>query len=118
MNVCHETIYDAIYAQAKDALRFDLKQALRKGRARSRPRGGGQERIGTLVERSDRSAILLNLPDGHGADQVQDAICQDAGPAQTPGQHPGPGPSGRDGPARQDRPGLDMRGYFSDPYNP
>ena len=30
--------------------------------------------IGTLVERTTRFAILLHLPDGHGAEQVQDAI--------------------------------------------
>jgi len=30
--------------------------------------------IGTLVERSTRFVMLLHLPDGHGADAVQDAI--------------------------------------------
>ncbi len=114
MNACHETIYQAIYIQAKGQLRLDLKQALRKGRARRRPRTAGQERrarfrepmvmiserpaqvedravpghwegdlimgagnksaIGTLVERSTRFTILLHLPHGHDAGQVQDAI--------------------------------------------
>jgi IS30 family transposase len=31
--------------------------------------------IGTLVERTTRYTILLHLPNGHGADQVQAAIC-------------------------------------------
>lgn len=30
--------------------------------------------IGTPVERKTCFAILLHLPDGHGADKVQDAI--------------------------------------------
>ncbi|WP_220269977.1 IS30 family transposase, partial [Slackia isoflavoniconvertens] len=30
--------------------------------------------IGTLVERATRFTMLLHLPDGHGAEQVQDAI--------------------------------------------
>jgi IS30 family transposase len=34
----------------------------------------GKSAIGTLVERTTRFVILLHLPDGHGAEQVRDAI--------------------------------------------
>lgn len=36
---------------------------------------GNQSAIGTLVERASGFLILLHLPDGHGAAQVQDAMC-------------------------------------------
>jgi transposase, IS30 family len=35
---------------------------------------GGRSAIGTLVERSTRFVMLLHLPDGHGADQVNAAM--------------------------------------------
>ena len=114
MNVCAETIYQAIYVQAKGQLRKDVASRLRTGRAQRAARGSGQERrprfrdpmvmvserpaeaedravpghwegdlilgagnasaVGTLVERATRFTLLLHLPDGHGADAVQDAI--------------------------------------------
>jgi len=37
---------------------------------------GNKPAIGTLVERSTRFVMLLHLPDGHGADQVAEAMTQ------------------------------------------
>ena len=37
---------------------------------------GNRSAIGTLVERATRYVILLHLPDGHGADAVQDAMIE------------------------------------------
>jgi transposase, IS30 family len=110
MWVSHETIYQALYVQGRGALRRDLHQRLRTGRAVRKPRRKtGQQRgkipgmvniaerppevddravpghwegdlitgaqnksaIGTLVERMTGFVMLLHLPDGHGADQVQ-----------------------------------------------
>lgn len=44
MNACHETIYQAIHAQGKGELRFQLKHAMRRGRVARRHRGDGQSR--------------------------------------------------------------------------
>ena len=44
MNACHETIYQAIYIQAKGQLRLDLKHALRTGRTRRKPHRKDQAR--------------------------------------------------------------------------
>jgi transposase, IS30 family len=118
MWVSHETIYKALYVQGCGALRRDLHQRLRTGRAIRKPRrkkGDRQERgripgmvniserppeaddravpghwegdlimgstasnsaIGTLVERASRFVMLLHLPNGHGADAVQEAMTQ------------------------------------------
>jgi IS30 family transposase len=44
MNACPETIYQAIYVQARGELRLDLKQALRSGRTRRKAHHRSQER--------------------------------------------------------------------------
>lgn len=46
--VSHETIYTAIYAMPRGALRRELTVLLRQGRARQRPRSRGEDRRGQL----------------------------------------------------------------------
>lgn len=41
MHACVETIYQAIYLQAKGELKTELKRAMRQGRTRRKPRGDG-----------------------------------------------------------------------------
>lgn len=112
--VSHETIYKALYVQGRGALRRDLHQRLRTGRALRKPHRRADQRrgripdmvhisqrpaeaadravpghwegdlimgstasnsaIGTLVERASRFVMLLHLPNGHGADAVQQAM--------------------------------------------
>jgi IS30 family transposase len=59
MRVSHETIYQALYLQARGELRTELKLALRQGRAVRRPRGSTrvkQARIAGMVNVSERPA--------------------------------------------------------------
>lgn len=158
MHASVETIYQAIYLQARGALKDELKRAMRQGRARRRPRvatgrrprfrdpmvmiserpaevedraipghwegdlitgSANRSAIGTLVERTTRFTILLHLPDGHDAGQVQQAIVRkmqdlprllrnsltwDQGPELALHKQIG---------AR-----LDMQVYFCDPHSP
>ncbi|WP_029891516.1 IS30 family transposase [Polycyclovorans algicola] len=46
--VSHETIYSAIYAMPRGALRRELTMLLRQGRARRRPRSRGEDRRGRM----------------------------------------------------------------------
>jgi IS30 family transposase len=59
MRVSHETIYQALYLQARGQLRTELKVALRTGRAVRRPRGSTrpkQARIADMVNIVERPA--------------------------------------------------------------
>lgn len=59
MHVSHETIYQALFLQARGELRTQLKLALRTGRARRVPRGSNrpkQARIAGMVNISERPA--------------------------------------------------------------
>jgi len=48
MQVCHETIYQALYVQGRGALRRELAACLRTGRALRRPRSRAGERRGRI----------------------------------------------------------------------
>jgi IS30 family transposase len=60
MRVSHETVYQALFVQGKGSLRAEVAQALRCGRRRRRPRGGGDPAkrcpIPGLVSIRDRPA--------------------------------------------------------------
>lgn len=159
MNVCHETIYQAIYVQSKGRLKRDIEAKLRSGRVARRPRSAADERrtrfrdpmvviserpaevedrvvpghwegdlitgaanksaIGTLVERTTRFTMLLHLPDGHGAEQVQDAIAKKMAHLPEPMLNSLTWDQGGEL-ARHKRIGaaLDMQVYSCDPHSP
>ncbi|MEO3863743.1 IS30 family transposase [Acrocarpospora sp. B8E8] len=61
MRVSHETIYQALYLQARGELRTELKIALRQGRTQRRPLGSTrvkQARIAGMVNISERPAEI------------------------------------------------------------
>jgi IS30 family transposase len=60
--VSHETIYTAIYAAPRGALRRELVALLRQGRGARRPRSRGQERRGKLA---DLPSIHLRPPEAN-----------------------------------------------------
>lgn len=62
LQVSHETIYSAIYAYPKGALRRELTVLLRQRRAARRPRGRGAERRGKLP---DLPSIHLRPPEAN-----------------------------------------------------
>ena len=61
MQVSHETIYQSLYVQGRGALRKELSQALRTGRAKRRPQGRGAStkgQIRDMVMISERPAAV------------------------------------------------------------
>ena len=86
------------------------RRGRRPGRARPlgrRPdhRRGNRSAVGTLVERTTRYVLLLHLPDGHDADQVNQAMKaghRDPARRAVPHHHLGPGQG--DGPPRRTSP--------------
>jgi IS30 family transposase len=62
MQVCHETIYQSLFVQARGALRKDLAQCLRTGRTRRRGQRRGQSRgqIKDMVLISERPAEIAD----------------------------------------------------------
>ncbi len=80
---------------------------------------GNKSAIGTLVERSTRFVLLLHLPDGHGADQVAEAMTQAmaAMPAQLRRSLTWDQGSEMAGHARIAL-STDLEIYFCDPHSP
>jgi transposase, IS30 family len=123
MRVSHETIYQALYLQARGELRTELKVCLRQGRAQRRPRGaarvkqariagmvsicerpaevedravpghwegdlvigkGGKSQVATLVERSTRFLMLVQIPYDRTAERVASRLATEV--RHLPGQ--------------------------------
>ncbi len=61
LQVCHETIYTALYAMPRGELRSELIACLRQSRKTRRPRTRGKDRRGTILNRTsihDRPAEI------------------------------------------------------------
>ena len=68
MRVCHETIYQAIYVEARGGLKRDVERCLRQGRAYRQPRrttGERRGRIPGMVPIAERPDISDRLVPGH-----------------------------------------------------
>ena len=68
MRVCHETIYQAIYVEARGGLKHEMDQSLRQGRAYRQPRrttGERRGRIPGMVPIAERPDIKDRLIPGH-----------------------------------------------------
>ena len=158
MHASVETIYQAIYPQARGELKQELKRAMRQGRTVRRPQGGqgrkprfrepmvmiserppeiedravpghwegdlitgsrNKSAIGTLVERATRFTILLHLPDGHDAGQVQQAIVRKMRNLPRLLRNSLTWDQGSElALHKQIGASLDMRVYFCDPHSP
>ena len=80
---------------------------------------GNRSAIGTLVERTTRSTILLYLPNGHDAEHVHDAITSKMRPPPALLRNSPAWDRGSE-PALHTRvsAALDMQVYFCDPHSP
>ncbi len=83
MQVCHETIYQALFVQGRGHLRADLHQHLRTGRAVRRPRGSTVRRttkIPDMVMISERPAEVEDraVPGHWEGDLILGSNCRSA----------------------------------------
>jgi IS30 family transposase len=83
MQVCHETIYQALYVQGRGHLRADLHRHLRTGRAVRRPRGSTAKRaskIPDMVLISERPAEVADraVPGHWEGDLILGSNCRSA----------------------------------------
>ena len=83
MQVCHETIYQALFVQGRGHLRADLHQHLRTGRAVRRPRGSTVKRttkIPDMVMISERPAEVEDraVPGHWEGDLILGSNCRSA----------------------------------------
>src|SRR6266702_2062205 len=85
MRVSHETIYQAIYVQGRIQGMVSISERPAEVEDRAIPGHwegdllmgkANRSAIGTLVERSTRFLILLHLPNGHGAAEVEEAMIE------------------------------------------
>jgi IS30 family transposase len=83
MQVCHETIYQALFVQGRGHLRADLHQHLRTGRAVRRPRGSTAKRaskIPDMILISERPAEVADraVPGHWEGDLILGSNCRSA----------------------------------------